>query len=176
MIKSKKILAVLMAVLSMFSVFAVSSSAVDYDDITTPTTAESPTFYTVTFVTDSVNCLYTPILEFTYDTEGYLTISDDIPLAIDYTFKYWYDSDLNVYEPDDQIYVDGEIVLTAYWEEKTDDDSDIVRFFSTLFEAVSKYINKIISLMSFSQDFAATVVTTTTEETSTTVDETNINK
>ncbi len=165
MVKSKKILAVLMAILSMVSVFAVSSSAVDYDDITVPTTAESPAFYTVTFKTDSVNCLYTPILEFTYDTTGILTISDDIPLSIDYTFKYWYDSNLNVYEPGDTIYIDGDITLTAYWEEKTDDDSDIVRLFSTLFEAVSKYIQKIIGLISFGQDFAATVVTTTTTTT-----------
>lgn len=151
----KKLTAILLCIMCLVSSVALSASA--EDSILTKvgsilgleSSEEEVIGYGLTydsnkFLSGVSGIMYEPKPTVTIINKGTYTVTDDIPLAIDYQFVCWQDKDTGkLYYAGDKYYIDGQKTFYAVWEEKTDGYSRPIRVFLTAMETFKR------SIMSF---------------------------
>lgn len=117
----KKIIAILLSVICLFSVFAVAVSAADDEGATL--------LYGISYdiETAGVKVMYSPTVSLKFPGEGYTVVTKDTPIAIDHDFVCWKDENGKFYYEGDRIYVNGLVTLSAVWEEKTNNYPKTIR-------------------------------------------------
>ncbi len=125
----KKIIAVLLSVLCIFSVFAVSASAELDKSLDLGLEDDKTVIYAINYKNDSleVTTMYTPLPTINFKGPGTATITNDTPIAVDHDFVCWRDDNGNRYYEGDKIEINGEVTLYAVWEPKTDSYPQIIR-------------------------------------------------
>ena len=147
----KKILAVLLCLMCLVSSMAVSvSAASEFEKVFVEIGAmlgfepDEPIGYGIRYNSNKIlsgisSLMYEPKPTVKLRNPGTYTVTDDFPLSVDHSFVCWEDRELGkYYYPGDKIYIDGEIILYAVWEEKTDNNIRPVRVFLTAFQALKK--------------------------------------
>lgn len=152
----KKITAVLLCVLCIFSSIAMSASAADgiFERITSIIGLESDETigYGITYDSNTTasgvsGVMYEPKPTVTIRSKGTYTVTEDIPLAIDYEFVYWVDKDTGkTYRAGDKFYVNGQKTLYAVWVEKNDGRNRVVRVVLTAFETFKRSIQSFLGV------------------------------
>lgn len=158
----KKLLAVFLSVICIFSCFALPASAagalgvigelantffegifdIDIEE-------DTPLGYGVIYEIDplqGVSVVYKPSPSISFENPGTYAITTDTPLSIDYEFICWEDTTGKRYYAGDKIYVDGMITLYAIWVEKNDNDMRVARVIKTTFEALRRLIGKFLGI------------------------------
>lgn len=144
----KKIIAVLLAALCLFSVFSFGLSvAAEKEDDTK--------IYAVIYAKGGVPVLYEPTPTFRFDKPGWVTVSADTPIAVDYDFVCWIDKDGNHIYPGDKIYVDHEVKLQPLMAAKTDNDIHTTRVIKAAFQALIRVLGKAFGFFKTLEDFNA---------------------
>ena len=143
----KKFLAVLLAVLTLVSVMSIGLGANAGDD--------EVKIYAVIYTKSAVPIMYEPTPTFRFDKPGWVTISADTPIAIDYDFVCWKDEDGNRWDPGDQIYVSHEVRLTPVFAPKTDNDSRTLRTIKAGFASLIRVLGKMFGFFKTLEDFTA---------------------
>ena len=145
----KKILAVLLSLICIFSSATVTASAGVFDVVFTNITLgmgmepDEPIIYGITYASDKifsgVSVMYMPSTTFKFTNPGTYTVTDDIPLSVDYNFVCWEDEDTGkLYYAGDKIYIDGQKTFYAVWEPKTDNNVRPIRVIITAVEALRR--------------------------------------
>ncbi|MBQ8027989.1 MAG: hypothetical protein IJ262_01130 [Clostridia bacterium] len=168
----KKILSLFLAVLFVFSSFAFSASAmggvmedIAGDAIEDVFGEQEPDFYGIQYVNDTLSgatILYKPNIAFTFEGAGWVTVTNDTPIAIDHDFICWKDSKGNLYYEGDKVYVDGLIKLYAVWEEKQDEDSRTLRVIKAGISTLIRMVQKALGIFKIVDDFESSYYAETT--------------
>ena len=152
----KKLLSVILAALCIFSVFACTAAAGAFDDILPE---EEGGLYCIVYqseVASQVTMMYVPNPSMSFDGPGYVTVSNDTPIAIDHDFVCWKDGKGHYYKPgEDKIYVNGTVTLYPVWEEKTDNDPHIMRVVKCALASLQRVFQKLFGIFKDFQEFDA---------------------
>lgn len=144
----KKLIAVLLCITCLVSAFGVTSFG--FSEVITNIAGsmgiepDEPIIYGIVYDSSrlsGVKIMYKPSPTFSFTKPGTYTVTDDIPLSVDYQFVCWEDDAGNHYYAGDKIYINGQLHLNAVWEEKTDNKSRPVRVIVTAFDALRRTIN-----------------------------------
>lgn len=171
----KKILAVLLSVLCIFSMFSVSAFAIgdivgdvvgDYIGVTEEESIDDQMSYGIHYEMETltpVSIMYKPSPTITFKTAVTTKVTTDTPLSIDYQFVCWRHGETGeLYYPGDEIEVTGKVVLYAVWEEKSEDESRIVRVITTALETLNRLIKKFLGIFEVVEEFESEYYETTT--------------
>lgn len=155
----KKITALLLCFICLFSTVAMSASAADgmdgiIESIGTLLGMEpdEPIGYGITYDSNKTysgvtGVMYEPKPTVTIRNKGTYTITDDKPLAIDYNFVAWEDRDTGkLYYAGDKYFVTTQKTFYAVWEEKTDNYTRPIRVFLTAMEACKRSIQSFFNV------------------------------
>ncbi len=159
----KKLLAIILSVLCIFSCFAPAASAATgggvvgelasgfFEKLFGVEFEEDTTIgYGVIYDMDTfsgVSIVYKPSPSVSFENPGIYTITSDTPLSIDHKFVRWEDSKGNPYYAGDKIYVDGVVHLYAVWVEKDDGSVRVARIIKTTMEALKRLISKFFGIL-----------------------------
>lgn len=180
MTKFKKLTAILLSVLCVFSVFSVSCFAEEktniFDELSSALTDE-PMLDCIVYQKETlsdVSMMYKPNPSASFSGPGYVTVTRDTPIAVDHNFVCWKGEDGTLYYEGDKVYVKGEVTLYAVWEEKKDNDPHVLRVLKTAFETLQRMLQKLLGIFKDAQDFeseysssmAETTIAESTETTS----------
>lgn len=142
----KKIIALLLCFVCLFSSLGITSAAAGvFDEVLTNITVnmgmepDESILYGITYDSDGlltgVKVMYMPSATVTFTRPGTYTVTDDIPLSVDYEFVCWEDEDTGkLYYAGDKIYIDGNKTFYAVWQEKTDGKNRVIRTIATAIE------------------------------------------
>jgi len=144
----KRIIAVLLAVLCVASLFTFGLSAAAENE-------DDTKIYAVIYAKGGVPVMYEPTPTFRFDRPGWVTVSADTPIAADYDFVCWIDKDGNHIYPGDKIYVDHEVKLQPLMAPKTDKDDHTVRTIKAAFQALIRVLGKAFGFFKTLEDFNA---------------------
>lgn len=168
----KKILAVLLSVLCIFSMLSVSAFAVGdiFGDLIGFPKEEDDMGDQITYGVfyemeplSTVSIMYKPNPSFTFSKPVITKVTTDTPLSIDYQFVCWRLAGTNqYYYPGDEIEVTGKVTLYAVWEEKSDDQPRIIRVITTALETLNRLIKKFLGIFEIVEDFESQYFETTT--------------
>lgn len=148
----KKLLALLLALLCVFSLFSASVSAAGIiDDKDKEACAYYITYQNETL--SGIKLMYKPNPTVSFDGPGYVTVTNDTPIAVDHDFICWKDKEGKFYYEGDRVYVYGEITLYAVWEEKKDNDSNVTRVIKAALLTFQRFILKALGIFQIVQDF-----------------------
>lgn len=166
----KKLLAVFLCVICLFSSMAVMASAED-SIITTIGTIlglepDEDIGHGITYDSNKLysgvsKVMYEPKPTVTIRSKGTYTITSDIPLSVDYQFVAWQDRDTGkLYYAGDKYYVEGLKTFYAVWEEKTDNYTRPIRVFLTAMETFKRSIQSFFNVfkVEFVEDPTAGVI------------------
>ena len=152
----KKIIAILLCVLCLFSSVTIIASAEDgiIGKISSIIGLESDDDigYGITYDSNKSasgvsGVMYEPKPTVTIRDKGTYTVTEDIPLAIDYEFVCWVDKETGKkYYAGDKYYVNGQKTLYAVWVEKSDNNIRIIRVILTSFEAFKRSIQSFLGV------------------------------
>lgn len=151
----KKLISVLLAIITIFSAFSLSAAAAttafvdlfpEDEGIVRMIEYKKDTLSGVRMVYQAGNTL---VLENT----KYAQISEDTPIAIDHDFICWKDKTGREYYPGDIIKVEGTVTLYAVWAKKTDNESQVVRTVKAGIEALLRILKTILSVFEDAKDF-----------------------
>ena len=150
----KKFLAVLLSLITIFSVFSVSVSALGdvaggllgEDEGTNQIQYKKDTLDNVTLIYQAGNTLMV-------GDSKYTQITEDTPIAVDHDFICWVDKGGKKYYPGDIIKVEGTVTLYAVWAEKTDNDSHAIRVVKATVSALMRIIKVILGVFDNAKDF-----------------------
>ena len=152
----KKLTAILLCILCIFSSVAVTASAEDgiIEKLSSIIGLESDDNIGYGIIYDSnktasgvTGIIYEPRPTVTIRDAGTYTITEDIPLAFDYEFVCWMDKETGkTYRAGDKYYVNGQKTLYAVWTEKTDGLWKPIRVFVTAFEAFKRSIQSFVGV------------------------------
>lgn len=146
----KKLVAVLLCFVCLFSSVTMTASAANvFDEVITNITIsmgmepDEPIIYGIIYDSNrlltGVSIMYKPSPTFTFTKPGTYTVTDDIPLSVDYKFICWEDEDTGkYYYAGDKIYIDGQKTLLAVWEPKTDNNIRPIRVLATAVETLRR--------------------------------------
>lgn len=164
----KKLLALLLALLCVFSLFSVSVSAANVSTSTPPIGGEEEKGpYCIFYKNETlsgVKLMYTPGPSVSFGGPGYVTVTKDTPIAIDHDFVCWKDENGKLYYEGDKVFVNGEVNLYAVWVEKTDNDSKVVRVVKAAVLTFQRMILKILGIFKDIQDFESSYFATEEDE------------
>lgn len=143
----KKIIALMLSVICLFSCMGMTASAGVFDDILYNVTVnmgmepDEPIIYGITYQSDSILSgvapMYMPSPTFSFTKPGTYVVTEAVPLAVDYEFVCWVDDETGKnYYAGDTIYIDGQKALTAKWTPKTDNNIRPIRVIVTAIEAL----------------------------------------
>lgn len=143
----KKITALLLCIVCLFSCVTFSASAGVFNEILDNVTInmglepDEPIIYGITYdsnkLLSGVAPLYVPSPTFSFTRPGTYVVTDNIPLAVDYEFVCWEDEETGkLYYAGDTIYIDGQKTLLAKWTPKTDNNVRPIRVIVTAIEAL----------------------------------------
>ncbi len=174
----KKALALVLVMLSIFSCFAFSASAVDeiqsiiLGDIEIEEDEDERLLYGVHYEVDSfagVKVMYKPNPNIEFNTPSRVTITEDVPLSVDYECIGWEDRETGkMYTRGETIEVYGKVTLYAVWVEKDDNDPRVIRTIKTGFQTFLRMLQKafgVFKAINTPIDPPVTSATTTTEST-----------
>ena len=141
----KKIIALLLSIICLFSCMTMPASADFFQDVIDNVTVnlgmepDEPIIYGITYASDSlltgVTVMYMPSPTFSFTRPGTYVVTDNVPLSVDYEFVCWVDADTGEnYYAGDTIYIDGQKTLNAKWVPKTDGKSRVIRVIVTALE------------------------------------------
>ena len=153
----KKLLAVLLALITIFSAFSLSVSALDEigdlaggllgeDDGTNQIQYKKDTLDNVTLIYQAGNTLV-------IGDSKYTQITEDTPIAVDHDFICWVDKAGKRYYPGDIIKVEGTVTLYAVWAEKSDNDSHTVRVIKATVSSLMRIIKVILGVFDTAKEF-----------------------
>ena len=157
----KKLLAVLLSLITIFSAFTLSASALDLGDLgdltggllggeeeggTNQIEYKKDTLDEVTLFYQAGNTLL-------IGDSKYTQITEDTPIALDHDFICWVDKAGNRYYPGDIIKVEGTVTLYAVWEEKQDNDSYMVRVVKASVQALMRIVKLVLGVMDTAKEF-----------------------
>lgn len=154
----KKIIAVLLCVVCLFSSLGVTSFAFSevFSNITSFIGLEEdePIGYGIIYDSNTflsgVSVMYEPAPTIKFNNPGTYTVTKDFPLSIDYKFVCWQDKDSGkYYHAGDKIYVDGQKTLYAVWEAKTDNHNRVIRTILTALETFRKTLESFFGIYKF---------------------------
>lgn len=151
----KKIIAILLSVLCIMSVFSVCSSAL-LGDLGGGLLEEEKGSNMIEYKKDTlsdVSMMYNAGNTLVVDGPCYAYVTKDTPIAVDHTLIFWVDESGNKYYPGDRIYVDGTVTLYAVWEEKTDKDTRIVRVIKTAIATLQRVVQKLLGVFDDAKEF-----------------------
>jgi len=160
----KKLLAVLLSILCVLSVFGFSASA---SQVLEPITEEEPILFCVTYQKETlseVKMMYKPNPSVKLDGPGYVTVTKDTPIAIDHEFICWRDSVGNLYYEGDKVYVDGEVVLYAVWADKQDNNPKFIRVIQAALYTFQRMLQKAFGIFEDMEEFDKNYSTTAATE------------
>ena len=143
----KKIIAILLVVISIVSLMGIGLSALAGDD--------DCNIYVVIYAKGGVPVMYEPTPTYTYEGPGTVKVSKDTPIAIDYDFVCWEDQNGIRYWPGDPIAVNGEVKLTPIFAPKTDSDSHTTRVIKAGFQSLIRVLQKMFGTFKDFEDFNA---------------------
>lgn len=163
----KKVLAVILSAICLFSCLSFSASADNgtvigsvvenmINDYIGMPREEEYYAYGIVYemeVYSGVTLIYNPMATISFTRPGDFVITDDEPLAIDHQLVCWRDADYNKYYPGDTIHVDGRITLYAQWKEKEDNDGYIIRLIKTTTNALKKMFARFFRIFDISYEF-----------------------
>ena len=151
----KKFIAILLSILCVFSIFTVAASAAtpenpfpEKDDM------ECYVEYKLLPIHDA-KLVYNPLITYSFDGPGTLTVTNDTPIAIDHVFAYWVDENGTRYDPGSPIHVEGRVILYAYMVPKSDNNSYLVRVFIAVGEMIVRVFQKAFGVFKVADDFIA---------------------
>ncbi|MBQ7294746.1 MAG: hypothetical protein IJW86_00985 [Clostridia bacterium] len=159
----KKIIAILLSVVCIFTSMGISVSALDdvVDSIggNIGLEPDEPIIYGIVYemeTLDGVSVLYKPSPTFSFSSPGTYTITNDTPLAVDYDFVCWEHEETGKhYYAGDKLYIDGQEVLIAVWKPKTDGHIRTTRVLLTAIEALRRTIGAFFGFYKVIDDFKA---------------------
>ena len=183
----KKLIAVLLSVLCLFSAFACPASAGADDFLEDVLESElgvtkeegeidEVMMYGIhyemqTLTTVSITYMPSPTITFKQPVTAKVTL--DTPLSVDYQFICWKEKETGkLYYPGDEIEVTGKITLLAVWEEKTDNYPRVIRVIINALETLGRLINKFLGIYDAYEEVENQYGETTTAPETTTVPET----
>lgn len=167
----KKLLAIILSAICLFSCLALPASAAAGGVLGEVATdfferffqleveEDTPLGYGVIYEIDTfegVSVVYKPSPSISFENPGIYTITTDTPLSIDHRFIRWEDSRGNPYYAGDKIYVDGMITLYAKWVEKDDNDVRVARIIKTTLEAFKRLVGKFFGVIDIVVNFEPT--------------------
>ncbi len=165
----KKLLAVILSVICVFSCFALPASAAGGTGLLgeladsffekllgTGLEEDTSLTYGVNYEIDSldgISVVYKPNPSISFKNPGTYTITSDTPLSVDYEFICWEDTDGNHYYAGDKLYVDGTVTLYAVWAKKQDNDVRFARVIKTTMEALRRLVGKFLGIFKVVVEF-----------------------
>lgn len=153
----KKMLAVFLSLLCVLSLFTVAASASSFDDVVDDIFGEQEDdFYGIKYevdILDGAKIMYKPNHNLSFDGAGWMTVTNDTPIAIDYDFVCWKDKKGNYYYEGDKVYVDGLITLYAVWEEKSGDETHTIRVLRAAIMTLQRMVLKALGIFKTVEDF-----------------------
>lgn len=173
----KKITAIILSILCLFSIFAVSASADVIDDLSGIVSDiggdEDPLLYCVVYkkeMLSDVKVMYFPGPGVSFDGPGTVKVTNDTPIAISHDFVCWKDKNGKLYYPGDDFYVDGECELYPVWEEKKDNDPYVLRVIKAALATFVRMFQKALGIFEIIDDFNKDYYATMTDPTNETED------
>lgn len=161
----KKIIAVLLCVVCLFSSMSMATCALDgiISNVSGALGLEQddPIGYGITydsnaFLSGVSSVMYEPRPTVKLNNPGTYTVTDDYPLAVDYQFVCWQLKETKkFYYAGDKIYVDGQITLVAVWEPKNDGRNRVIRVITTAFETFSRSIKSFLGFFEVEVEYDA---------------------
>lgn len=172
MTRTNKIIALILSIICIVSCFSLSAFAGNaIEDISNFfTDPEEVPECSITYekqTLSAVSMMYKPNTDRTLSGPGFITVTKDVPIAVDHNFVCWRDKEGNLYYEGDRIFVDGPVTLYAVWEKKTDNDPHVLRVIRTAIATLKRMIDKAFGIFDDIKDFDSTYVPTSA--TSTTV-------
>lgn len=173
----KKILAVLLSILCIFSVFSTTAFAApgdiiggvveDYLGVTQEDDGiDQQMMYGIHYEMEPislVSIMYKPSPTITFKQPCMAKVTTDTPLSVDYEFMYWRHGETGeIYNPGDDIEVTGVVTLYAVWQEKTDNHPRFIRTIITAFETLGRVIQKFLGIIEDVEEFESEYYETTT--------------
>ena len=159
----KKIIAVLLCLICIFSTMSMTASAGVFDDLVTGISVslgmepDDPILYGITYGSDKllsgVTVMYMPGQTAKFTNPGTYTVTSDIPLSVDYEFVCWEDEHGQLYYPGDKIYIDGQKELTAVWKEKTDGRARPIRVIVTAIETLRRTLQTFFGVFKIMDEY-----------------------
>lgn len=170
----KKIIAILLSVLCVFSLMSTTAFAADDlggilgDIIGLPTEEDGidqQMSYGIHYEMETlsvVSIMYKPNPTITFEAPTTAKITSDTPLSVDYEFVCWRHADTGEYlYPGDEIDVTGKVTLYAVWEEKTDGNPRVIRVIMTALETLGRLIQKFLGIIEDAEEFESEYYETT---------------
>lgn len=152
----KKVLSVFLAILCIFGMISTAVYAGDFiggilgDDM--PSTEpdidaalENGIHYEIDPLS-GVSVMYKPNPDIEFTVPSWVTVTSDVPLAVDYVCYAWKDEAGNYYYPGNEIFVVGKKTLYAVWEEKEDNDPRVIRVMKTAFQTLIATIKSFLGV------------------------------
>ncbi len=176
----KKVLAVLLSVLCIFSLVSTSAFAAtdniigdlveDYLGVTQEEgEIDQQMMYGVHYEMEPiglVSIMYKPMPTITFKEPVMAKVTTDSPISVDYKFVCWRHGETGeYYYAGDEIYVDGVVTLYAVWEEKDDGYPRVIRVIMSAFETLGRLIQKFLGIYENFEEFESEYYETTTEPT-----------
>ncbi len=125
----KKILALLLAVICLFSVLTVGLTAAAEDDNQDP-------IYAIVYEKGGVPVMYLPAPSVSIKGPGWITVTTEKPVAAGYEFMYWVDKDGNRVDPGDKLYVTEQVVLRPHFVKLNDGEDHTTHTIKGAFQAL----------------------------------------
>ncbi len=159
----KKIIALLLSAVCIFTCMGLPVSALDdvVDNMGEGVGLEpdEPIIYGIIYEVDTlsgVSIMYNPSPSFTFTSPGTYTVTNDTPLSVDYEFVCWVHEETGKkYYAGDKLYIDGQEVLIAEWQPKTDGHIRTTRVLLTAIEALRRTIGAFFGFYKVIDDFKA---------------------
>lgn len=159
----KKITAILLSVVLLFSCMSMPVSALDgiLDSLggSLGLEEDTPILYGITYemdTLDGVSIMYKPSPTCSFTSPGTYTVTSDTPLSVDYEFVCWQHEETGkLYYAGDELYIDGQEVLIAVWTPKTDNHIRTTRVFLTAIETFRRTIGAFFGFYKVIEDFKA---------------------
>ncbi len=140
----KKIIALLLVVVSLCSVLAIGVFALG--DLTEP--HEQSEYYIVYKKSNGIDTMYMPSPTVGYSGPGTYKVTNDTPIAIDYDFQYWHCmEDGKDYKPGEPIELNGVLTMYAVFTEKTDKHIHSTRVILCALETFVRMFEKAFGIM-----------------------------
>lgn len=153
----KKVLSVFLSILCVLSVLTVGAGAGSFEEVVDGVFGgQEDDFYGIKYevnILDGAKIMYKPNHDLSFDGAGWMTVTNDTPIAIDYDFVCWKDKKGNLYYEGDKVYVDGLVTLYAVWEEKPGNESNTVRVLRAAILTLQRMVLKALGIFKIVDDF-----------------------
>ncbi len=172
----KKLLAVLLSVLCLFSAFVTPAFAApgdiigdiveDYLGVTEEDGIDQEMMYGIHYAMEPVtlvSIMYKPNPTITFAQPVMTKVTTDTPISVDYEFLYWRHGETGeIYYPGDDIEVTGKVTLYAVWQEKNDGNPRFIRVIMSAFETLGRLVQKFLGIVEDFEEFESEYYETTT--------------